>query len=190
MNKVYVEGRKFDCVDFREKLPEKGAYENCTFSNCLLTTVDLSNISFSECVFDNCDLSMAILKDTSFRDVKFRNCKMLGLRFDDCNKFLLSLSFENCILNFASFYQLKIKNTLFKGCKIQDVEFVGTDLTNARFADCDLSRTIFQQTLLLNADLVTAYNYSIDPETNKLRKARFSVAGIAGLLDKYNIVIE
>jgi len=33
-------------------------------------------------------------------------------------------------------------------------------------------------------------NYSIDPELNKIKKARFSTQGIAGLLDKYDIEIE
>jgi len=33
-------------------------------------------------------------------------------------------------------------------------------------------------------------NYSIDPEKNKIKKARFSTAGIAGLLDKYDIEIS
>jgi hypothetical protein len=33
-------------------------------------------------------------------------------------------------------------------------------------------------------------NYSIDPDLNKIKKARFSTQGIAGLLDKYDIEIE
>ncbi|MGB5462457.1 MAG: pentapeptide repeat-containing protein, partial [Aureibaculum sp.] len=34
------------------------------------------------------------------------------------------------------------------------------------------------------------YNYSIDPEKNPIKKAKFSQDGIGGLLDKYDIVIE
>ncbi|MCW8795447.1 MAG: hypothetical protein OQK67_00080 [Chlorobium sp.] len=36
----------------------------------------------------------------------------------------------------------------------------------------------------------SAYNYSINPETNRIRKARFSLSGLAGLLDVYDIEIE
>jgi len=39
-------------------------------------------------------------------------------------------------------------------------------------------------------DFRTAFNYSFDPEINKIRKARFSYPGVCGLLQKYNIEIE
>jgi hypothetical protein len=40
------------------------------------------------------------------------------------------------------------------------------------------------------ADLRTSYNYSLDPEINRITKAKFSILGISGLLEKYNITIE
>jgi len=39
-------------------------------------------------------------------------------------------------------------------------------------------------------DFRTSFNYSIDPEKNRIRKARFSLIGIAGLLNKYDIDID
>ena len=39
-------------------------------------------------------------------------------------------------------------------------------------------------------DFKTSYNYSIDPEVNSIKKAKFSLEGISGLLYKYDIVIE
>jgi uncharacterized protein YjbI with pentapeptide repeats len=133
---------------------------------------------------------MAVLQNTSFKDAKFKNCKQLGLRFDQCNKLLFSVSFELCVLNFASFYRLKLKNTIFKECKLEEVEFIEADLTKASFHNCDLNRATFENTVLEGADLRTAYNFSVDPEINRMSKARFSVVGVAGLLDKYKIVIE
>jgi fluoroquinolone resistance protein len=44
--------------------------------------------------------------------------------------------------------------------------------------------------LLEKADFRTAYNYSIDPEKNRIKKAKFSIFGVTGLLDKYDIEIE
>jgi hypothetical protein len=38
--------------------------------------------------------------------------------------------------------------------------------------------------------LRTSYNYSINPEVNRIKKAKFSTTGIAGLLHKYDIEIE
>jgi fluoroquinolone resistance protein len=53
-----------------------------------------------------------------------------------------------------------------------------------------LNKAIFENTILENADLSTSSNFSIDPETNRIRKAKFSRLGIVGLLDKYDIEIE
>ena len=43
---------------------------------------------------------------------------------------------------------------------------------------------------LEKVDFRTAYNYAFDPASNKVKDARFSKNGIAGLLEKYEIRIE
>jgi hypothetical protein len=43
---------------------------------------------------------------------------------------------------------------------------------------------------LERTDFRTSYNYSIDPEINRISKAKFSINGVVGLLGKYNIEIE
>jgi fluoroquinolone resistance protein len=48
----------------------------------------------------------------------------------------------------------------------------------------------FDRTNLEKADFRTSFNYSISPESNRIKKARFSLSGIAGLLDGYDIEIE
>ena len=115
---------------------------------------------------------------------------MLGLRFDDCNTFALALEFDACVLNFSSFYKLNLRDTVFKDCKLEEVEWIGTDLSQAVFRQCDFRNAIFENTILENADLRTAFNFSIDPETNRISKAKFSLTNIAGLLDKHKLVIE
>jgi len=40
------------------------------------------------------------------------------------------------------------------------------------------------------ADFRTAYNFSIDPEVNKINRAKFSSMNLAGLLSKYDIEID
>jgi fluoroquinolone resistance protein len=133
---------------------------------------------------------LAKLQDTAFRDITFTNCKLLGLRFNDCNSFSLAFDFKNCVLNFASFYKLKLKNVRFEDCKLEETDFVETDLSKAVFKNCELKRASFSQTILDDADLRTAFNFSIDPENNRIKKAKFSTHNIVGLLDKYNIIIE
>jgi len=63
-------------------------------------------------------------------------------------------------------------------------------LTSSVFDNCNLLQAVFDRTILEKADLRNSYNYSIDPEINRIKKARFSILGISGLLDKYDIDIE
>jgi fluoroquinolone resistance protein len=190
MKKEYIEDQNFKGENYSIKSLPQGEYNNCAFINCTFLNADLSEILFIECTFDNCDLSNAKLKNTSFQSVNFTNSKLLGLHFDDCKDFLLSFNFENCLLNYASFYKLRLHNTQFIHCKLEDVSFEKTDLTNAVFQHCDLNKALFDNTNLERADLKTAINFSINPEINPLKKARFSTQNIAGLLDKYKIIIE
>jgi uncharacterized protein YjbI with pentapeptide repeats len=78
----------------------------------------------------------------------------------------------------------------FQNSQLQEADFAEADLASAVFDNCNLAQAIFDHTTLEKADFRTAYNYSIDPETNRVKKAKFSISGISGLLDKYDIDIE
>jgi uncharacterized protein YjbI with pentapeptide repeats len=133
---------------------------------------------------------MAQINKTAFKNIKFIGCKLMGLHFENCNTFLFEVDMENCILHLASFYKIKLKKTRFSNSNLQEVDFTEADLTQALFINCDLQGAIFSNTILEKADFTKAYNYSIDPELNKIKKAKFSTSGIAGLLDKYDIEID
>ena len=115
---------------------------------------------------------------------------MLGLHFEYCNDFLFEVNFENCLLNLSSFYKLKMKKTKFAQCEMHEVDFTQTDLNLSIFDECDLMGSTFEQTNLEKADLRGAHHFSIDPELNKIKKAKVSQAGLVGFLDKYDLVIE
>jgi fluoroquinolone resistance protein len=189
MMKHFTEDQTFEKHSYAETPLAKGEYERCTFKGCDFSNSDLSEISFIDCSFFDCNLSLAKLSRTSFRDVIFKDCKMLGLLFYDCNDFGLSVQFNSCNLNHSSFFKRKIKNTRFVNTQLVEVDFSEADLTGALFDGCDLLNAKFENTILEKADLRTAFNYSINPEQNKLKKTQFSQAGIAGLLGKYDIVI-
>ncbi len=189
MEKEYIEGKIFEKIDYTQTLLIAGEYENCKFNNCNFSNTSLSNIIFSECTFNGCNLSLAKISNTAFRDIKFKNCKLLGMHFEDSNKFLFTVDFENCILNLSSFYKLNIKKTKFKNTSLNEVDFTETDLTNSIFDNCDLTLTTFANTTLEKVDFRTSYNFSIDPEANRIKKAKFSMNGVIGLLNKYDIEI-
>lgn len=185
----YAEGKTFKKMDYTAEALPKGEYEDCRFIDCEFSGSDLSEVKFVDCSFENSNLSLATLSGTVFRDVHFKDCKMLGMYFEHCNPFGLSMGFENCLLNNTSFYEIKIKRTVFKNCSLQETDFAECDLTGAVFENCDLAGAQFDHTILEKADLRTATNYSIHPESNRIKKAKFSLPGITGLLDQYDIEI-
>jgi fluoroquinolone resistance protein len=187
---MLVEDGSFDRIDFTVKPMEKGEYDNCVFAGCNFSDSDLKEMIFVDCTFDTCNLSMAKLRNATIRNCAFKCCKMLGLRFSDCNQFGLSASFEKCNLNLSSFYKTKFKKTLFTHCTLHEVDFTESDFSGSLFTECDFAKAGFENTDIQKADLRTCINYSIDPEKNRIKKAKFSLPGVTGLLDKYDIEID
>ncbi|MBI3137622.1 MAG: pentapeptide repeat-containing protein [Sphingobacteriales bacterium] len=171
------------------RLPDAD-YEACRFLHCNFAGTDLSGINFTECEFDHCNLSSAKIIQTTFNDVKFISSKMLGLHFETANAFLFTVRFDGCTLDLSSFYQCRMKKTVFNNCSLQETDFTETILTEAVFSGCNLRDARFEQTVLEKADLRTAIHYSIDPEINKIHKAAFSYPAVLRLLDKYAITVS
>ena len=115
---------------------------------------------------------------------------MIGIRFDVCHDFGLKMKFDNCSLNHSVFIGKKLKETSFSGCFINDCDFSNTDLSNANFANSDLRNSTFDKTNLTKADFTKAKNYRLDPEKNTIKKAKFSLPDVVGLLSNYDIEIE
>jgi uncharacterized protein YjbI with pentapeptide repeats len=82
-----------------------------------------------------------------------------------------------------------MKQTVFTNSIIKEVDFSEADLSQAKFIHCDLTRSIFDRTILDKADFSSAINFEINPERNRLKKAVFSSQGLLGLLTKYDLVI-
>lgn len=190
MIKTFIEDEDFSGINFQDEPLKIGEYDNCIFINCNFSKVDLLNIIFSECRFEHCDFSNAIIANTAFRDIKFKHCKLMGLHFEHCNTFRLEMHFEDCQLNFSSFYELSLPHTIFKNCNLTEVDFSYAQLSKAIFDNCNLTQATFDSTNLEQSDFRTAIYYTIDPDNNKLRKAKFSISGVEGLLKKYQIIIE
>jgi len=94
------------------------------------------------------------------------------------------------MLDHSSFFRKKLKNTNFADSQLIETDFTESDLTDSVFSECDLTRAVFDSTIIEKADFRTSYNFSIDPERNRIKKAKFSLSGITGLLDKYDIEID
>jgi len=164
-------------------------FDNCTFQNCDFSNVSFASAELIDCTFISCNLSMARLDNTVVNQVKFTDCKVLGIDFSKCSKFLFSVAFENCTLKYSLFFKNDLKNTVFKKCMLQEVSFIETNLIAARFLDCDLDKAVFDRANLEKADFTSSHNYSINPETNKLKKTKFSMPDVLGLLGHLDIEI-
>lgn len=165
-------------------------FEDCKFIKCDLSYADLSHITFINCTFDTCNLSLIKLTNTGLQGVNFKDCKITGVNFGDSSSFSLEVGFSKCVLDYTVWHKKKLKGTVFDECSFEEADFSETDLTNAVFEKCNLNRAIFNRTILRSADLRTAHNFNIDPENNSINKAKFSADALAGLLVKYNLVIE
>lgn len=186
----YKADQRYENMKFSAETLRKGEFENCLFNGCDFTDINLSDFVFTDCEFQACNLSLVKIVNTAFRDVKFKNCKMLGLHFEDSNEYTLSFSFESCMLDNSSFYKTKIIKTVFNGSRLIEVDFSECNLTDSSFINCELQGAVFDNTNLEKADLRSAYNFSIDPDRNRLKKTRFSENNLRGLLSKYDILIE
>ena len=168
----------------------KRTFENCKFISSDLSYADLSGMVFIGCYFEGCNLSLIKLAGTGLQDIEFKDCKLSGADFSKAQEFLFGVGFDNCMLDNAIFYKKKNKGAKFIDCQMVETDFTEADLTDAKFENCNLNRAFFNRTVLKNADLRTSYNFIIDPEINIIKKARFSVHGLPGLLAKYDIRVE
>lgn len=185
-----IEDQVFTKEDFTQNPLPVAEYDNCTFTGCDFNGADINGIVFTQCKFEGCNLSNAKTRGTAFKEVVFIDCKLLGVQFSACEQFLFAAGFQGCYMQLASFYKMKLKGTRFISCPLGEADFTDADLTSASFKECDLRNAIFENTILEKADLRTATNFAIDPEGNRIKKAKFSKEGLPGLLHKYNIDIE
>ena len=186
----FISDETYNGIDFTVQKLDLATYEDCVFTNCTFTGQHLSGFNFVECTFENCDLSNAQLGNTSFREVTFKGCKMLGLHFEHCNDLIFSAHFIDSQLDFSCFYQRNLKNSSFNNCSLKEVDFGEANMSGTILKKCNLADAAFDYTNLEKADLRQSFNFNIDPETNRIQKAKFSASTLAGLLGKYNLEID
>lgn len=164
-------------------------FERCDFTGCNFSDCNFIGVTFIDCTFTGCIFTGAKINHVAFRTVRFENCLLQDINFAMVDKLIFEMHFHHCVLDFSKFYTLKIKRIEFIDCSMIAVDFMKADLSEAIFDRCDLYKALFSETILEKADLRTSFNYSIDPEKNKLKKAIFSLANVKGLLDKHEIVV-
>lgn len=189
-NIVFHEFKQFENIDYScESLRDREFYK-CKFIGCNFTDSDLRGNSFEECTFEDCNFSMTKIEGAGFRDVVFIGCKILGLDFSQCNRFMFSFKFDKCIMDYCTFYGTKLDKTHFIKCSLREVDFTEANLSASYFTESDLTGALFSNSNLEKTNFRSAINFAIDPEFNKMTKAKFNSFQLEGLLYKYGLDVE
>ncbi len=190
MDSLLHQNKTFENINYSGKEVVNREFENCTFKNCDLSNSIFTSSKFITCNFLLCNLSMIKLNNTQLDSVTLNDCKVLGVDFSKCSDFAFGVVFSNCVLDYSSFERRKMTKTLFLNSKIKGVDFTEADLSKSKFENCDLEDAVFIKSILRETDFTSAYNFVIDPERNLMKKAKFTLQGLTGLLVKYGISVE
>jgi len=182
--------KSFNAVKFDASNGRNAIFEACSFNQCDFTGLNCIDLVFEECEFIDCDFSGAHLNQTAFRQVSFQRSKLIGLNFEALNTFGLALSFNKCILDYSSFFGLKIAQTVFSESSLKECDFTGADLRKATFNNSNLSGAIFDRTNLQKADFSDSHGYVLNPANNQVKGAIFSKEGLLGLLKDFKIEVK
>lgn len=173
--------------DFSKQSLDNQSFTACEFHNCNFTESILWNVKFVNCIFKGCNISLVKMDGCRFQDTRFIDCKLVGADFFKCDKPFFSVQFTHSILHYCNFSDLNLKGMSFSDCKLKECHFTNSGLMRVSFRDSDLSGTIFHNSDLSKADFSSAINYDIDPRTNIIKKAKFSLPEAVGLLRGFDI---
>ncbi len=168
-------------------------FAECIFINCDFSEARLQRCIFEDCRFVKCNMSVLKVDGSRFSEVVFEECKMTGI---DWTKAVYSdimldspFTFLNSVLDYSSFYGLKLQELVMKECRVRDADFRESDLTLSDLRETDFTDSLFRNTNLSGADLTLAENYSIDIYMNTIKGAKFSRYEALSLLESLDITL-
>ena len=165
------------------------SFVDCQFQNCRFDKANLTGSTFSDCQFNHCEITLPNLMNCGFRGATFTECKLIGVDFTKGDPSFFRLAFERCLIDTCNFSSLKLKSTTFVRSTIRESRFIQTTLNEANFDGTDLEHTLFHECDLEKASFVNARNYTINPTTNKVKGATFSLPEAVSLLSNLGITL-
>ncbi len=177
----------------KDAFTKEKTFVGSEFCDCDLSGMDFSGKELSACTFTHCNLSLVKFINASLSENVFRGSKLVGIDFTAIKKPILFrpfLRFEDCLLELCNFSGLNMKEATFESCSLLKCAFDQTDLTQAKFDSTDLEGTDFHHANLLQADFSRSRNYAINPTSNNIKKAKFSIPEALSLLRGFDIEIQ
>lgn len=170
-------------------------FDGCTFESCTFTGSTFYQCRLIHCCLVGCDLSLLRVRNSLFIDVRFEGCKAIGIDWTQAgetkaSKRIMSVSFSRCSLDYSNFAGLRLQHAQLAGCSAREIDLTDADLTGADCRGTDFTEARFDHTNLERADFTGATNYDIDPTTNRVKGAKFSLPEAVRLLRAFGVVIE
>ncbi len=183
--RVYVSQIFKEC-DFSEETIKQKEFDNCQFIGCNFSDAAFIKCKFTECLFKNCNLSMVKVNQSAFFDTIFEESKVIGVNWTMASwpniKLSSPLKFYKCILNDSSFLGLHLSEITMIECKAHDIDLRETNCARANFSHTDFTNSLFNKTVLTEADFSEALNYNINVFFNDIKKAKFTLPEATNLL--------
>lgn len=186
--------QKWSDINLKDDSINGSIFEGCHFLQCHFDNSVISQCKFIECTFKACSLDLVKFKGSSFLETDFIDCKMKGINWTEIHfPYVIVTSpifFNRCDISYSTFYELNLPSIAAIECKAHEVDFRGTNLSNADLICTDFQNAHFHQTILKDADLREAINYRLDPNDNIIKKAKFSLPEAINLLSNFDIEID
>jgi uncharacterized protein YjbI with pentapeptide repeats len=139
--------------------------------NCALPESVWKRALLEDCSFKQCDLTRAVVTQLGVRGVRFEGSKLMGIDFSGVS-INPEMSFEECLLRYASFTRLSLRKTKFIRCTAREVNLFDCDLTDADFTGSDLTAANLRGCTLTRTEFRSATNVFIDSAINKVKETR------------------
>ncbi|CAM2063970.1 Pentapeptide repeat-containing protein [Sulfidibacter corallicola] len=188
------ESQQFENEDLSYEEFNEKRFVECLFTNCNFTETTFFKCGFVDCRFHDCTLGMIKLDGCTFSNTHFEASSLRGVNWSAVStpeiRLYCPVTFSNCMLDYASFFGMNLKQTRIHGCMARNADFREADLSEADLTHTDFTDSEFDQTNLTGADLRDAKNYRIDVTRNKIKKAHFSMPEAMSLLYMLGIDIN
>ena len=168
-------------------------FDDCTFKNCDIKETQFRQCRFIDCHFVDCDMNVVGFSGSRFEATHFKSCKLNGVDWTmvDYAEFLTEapFSFYESVLDYSSFFGLKLENLSLQQCRLIEVDFREADLVGINLENCELSMAQFRHTNLSAGNFVEARDYEIDLRINTITGAKFSREEALSLLASLEITL-
>ena len=88
----------------------------------------------TDCTFEASDLTQMAIQRAAFHDVKFTGTKLMGVNWSQAAP-PLHVEFDECVLSYSSFVEMKLVKVPFRSCILRETNFIDCVLREADFGE-------------------------------------------------------